>query len=159
MHGLDDKKRKIIEFLSEKNILISPEFFDELNSANDPSKISDLINQKSREAPFSPKKEKSGESGPVKVVFSYNEQPKKSTAQDFINHFNSRYNSLKKLLQQRTQLENVVSISRLKMKSEKENVAIIGMVYSKEDTKNGIMLTLEDPTGSTKVFFGKNKQA
>ncbi|HIH39153.1 TPA: hypothetical protein HA219_00290 [Candidatus Woesearchaeota archaeon] len=157
MQELDIKKRKLIEFLTEKNILISPDFLNDLNSV-EPSAISELINKKLNETEIHHKTDKIRETGSVKVVFSYAGQPKKSTAQDFINHFNSRYNSLKKLLQQRAQLENVTSVSRLKTKSEKENVAVIGMVYSKEDTKNGIMLTVEDPTGSTKVFFGKNKQ-
>ncbi|MEK6887261.1 MAG: metallophosphoesterase [Nanoarchaeota archaeon] len=156
MQELDTKKRKLIEFLAEKNILLSPELLNELNSESDSSNLSELINKKLNET-TQPKKEKTRTPGIVNIVFSYTGPPKKSTAQDFINHFNSRYTLLKKLLQNRAQLENIVSISRLKTKSEKENVAIIGMVYSKEDTKNGIMLTVEDPTGSTKVFFGKTK--
>src|SRR3990167_8262278 len=129
MQELDIKKRKLIEFLTEKNILISPDFLNDLNSV-EPSAISELINKKLNETEIHHKTDKIRETGTVKVVFSYAGQPKKSTAQDFINHLNSRYNSLKKLLQQRAQLENMTSVSRLKTKSEKENVAVIGMVYS-----------------------------
>lgn len=158
MQELEHKKKKLIEFLAEKNILISPDFLEELNKAEDSSKISELINKKIEEYTISNQKSNKVEKGQVKILFCYNDAPKKITAQDFINHFNSRYNSLKKMLQQREQLENVISISRLKTKSERENAAVIGMVYSKEDTKNGVMLSVEDPTGLTKVFFSKNKQ-
>jgi len=151
---LNDKKRKLIEFLAEKNILVTPEFLRELSSTKDPAKISDLIN-KQITASESEKEVKN--EGTVNIIFSYNEPPAKISAQNFINHFNSRYTSMKKILQQREQLNNIISINKIKTKTEKDKTAIIGLVYSKEDTKNGIMLTLEDPTGNIKVFFGKSK--
>jgi len=156
MQELIQKKRKLIEFLAENKILVEPDFLEKINSATDPSEISELINQK-----LHTKKEKSltqGRDGIVNIVFSYNSQPKKITAQDFTTYFNARYNSLKKILQQRAQLENITSVGKLKNKAEKETTSVIGMIFSKEKTKNGIMLTIEDPTGSIKVFFSKNKQ-
>ncbi|MBN2421307.1 metallophosphoesterase [Candidatus Woesearchaeota archaeon] len=168
---LDAKKRNFVELLLERNILIEPDFLEKLNEEKDPAKISEIINVKLRgqktEAEENSKEtaEKAtlyskdeSKDGKVKVLFSYSSQPKKNTAQDFINLFNYRYNSIKKILQQRVQLESVISISKLKMKSQKDQASVIGMVYGKEETKNGVMLTIEDPTGTIKVFFSKNKQ-
>jgi len=157
---LQKKKRKLIEFLSERNVLVSPELLEKLNSLNDPEEISSLINHYVTETTNNslqqtiPRRD-----GKVRIIFSYPGMSKKANAQDFINYFNSRYNSIKKILQQRTQLENVTSIGKLRGKNEKEQVAVIGMVMSKEDSKNGLMVTVEDPTGSIKVFFSKNKLA
>ncbi len=150
---LDNKKRKLVQFLADKNILIEPEFLQELNTLNDPIKISELINQKAIDT----KPLKSERDGKVKIIFSYDNVQKRTNAQDFINYFNSRYNSIKKILQQRIQLENITSIGKIKGKSEKETISVIGMVFSKEDSKSGIIISLEDQTGVIKIFFSKNK--
>jgi DNA polymerase II small subunit len=162
MKELQHKKRKLVELLLERKILIEPEFLQQLNSLHDPQQISDLINTKLVET-TAPSVQQTQQpiikrDGKVNVVFSYKNIPRKITAQDFITHFNARYTAIKKILQQRTQLENVSSINKLRTKQEKEVVSVIGMVYDKEDTKNGMMITVEDPTGSIKVFFNKSKQ-
>ncbi len=160
---LQQKKRRLIEFLLEKNILIEPEFLEQLQLIQEPHKVSEFINKKLSSSEGS-KEKTSGEhkqitkiDGTVRVAFSYTGAPEKVSVQNFISYFNARYNSLKKILQQRVQLQNITSIAKLKAKAEKENVSIIGMVFSKEATKNGNMVTLEDPTGLIKVFFSKNK--
>ncbi len=156
---LTEKKKKLVEFLAEQKILIEPEFLEELKESENPQEILALINKKipkkqeqSEKIHWEPKQE-----GKVSIIFSYKPPSKKITAQDFITYFNARYNSLKKLLQQRPQLENVMSVNKLRTKSEREPATIIGSIHSKEETKNGIMVTAEDPTGSIKVFFTKNK--
>lgn len=166
---IETKKRNFVGLLLERNILIEPDFLEKLNEEKDPAKISELINSKlhkskseitkpTTEVSLEKSQQPAAESGKVEVIFSYQSLPKKNTAQDFINLFNYRYNVMKKILQQRVQLENVTSISKLKMKAEKEQASIIGMVYGKEETKNGIMITAEDPTGMIKVYVSKNKK-
>ncbi len=166
MEAIEQKKRNVVRFLLDSNVLIEPDFLEELNSIKEPSKISELVNKKllqikiseeDKAQIFDTNKQKITRNGIVKIVFSYKNIPKKNTAQDFFNYFNARYTAIKKILQQRTQLENTISIGRLKGKSEKEQTAIIGMVSEKEDTKNGIMITVEDPTGAIKVFFSRTK--
>lgn len=158
MQELTQKKKKLIGFLLENNILVEPEFLEELNAAKEQSEILELINDKISSAQITKTStEKLENKGNVKIIFSFDEEPKKITAQNFINHFNARYNVIKKILQNRAQLENVSSINRLKGKSEREIVSIIGAIFTKEDTKNGIMMTIEDPTGSIKVFVNKNR--
>lgn len=96
----------------------------------------------------------------VIILQSYKEDyTKKREVQDFVQYFRKRYESLKKILQIRPELSNVVSINRVLNRRESDFVSIIGLVSDKRVTKNGnVMLELEDPTGSIKVVVTKNKK-
>ncbi len=95
----------------------------------------------------------------VKIVFSYNKKLKPIEPQDFVSYFTNRFNSIKKILQNRQELQNPVSINRIFSKKDKEQVSIIGMVKLKETTKSGgISFIIEDLTGSIKVFVNKNRK-
>ncbi|MBW2989868.1 DNA-directed DNA polymerase II small subunit [Candidatus Woesearchaeota archaeon] len=94
----------------------------------------------------------------VRVVNSYDEDPKKRDVQDFVRYFNSRYKAIEGLLRQRPDLKNVITINRLKNKRDRESISLIGIVADKQTTKNqNIILTLEDQTGSINVLINKNK--
>ncbi|MFC1741270.1 metallophosphoesterase [Nanoarchaeota archaeon] len=99
------------------------------------------------------------ESG-VKVVFSYEGEPKKREVKDFTALFTVRYNALKSILQNRKELQNLTSINRLAQKREREQVALIGLVTNKAVTKTEkIIMTIEDPTGEIKVMFVPDNDA
>ena len=84
---------------------------------------------------------------------------KKRKVQDFVQYFKRRYESLRKMLQTRQELVNVVSINRVLNRRENDSVAIIGLVSNKTTTKKGnIMLELEDPTGIIRVVITKTKK-
>ncbi|MBD3313110.1 DNA-directed DNA polymerase II small subunit [Candidatus Woesearchaeota archaeon] len=94
----------------------------------------------------------------VKVIASYDEEPKKKNISDFVYLFNRRYEALKKILMNRQELQNLTSISRLAGKKDRSTCSIIGAVLEKSMTSNNnFMLTLEDQTGVIKVFVGQNK--
>ncbi len=94
----------------------------------------------------------------VKIIKSYTEEPTERTVQDFVNHFKSRYEAIKKILLARPELQNSISINRVSKKTEREQVSIICIISDKAITKNGnILLTVEDPTGSIKVSLSKTK--
>ncbi|MCX6709826.1 MAG: DNA-directed DNA polymerase II small subunit [Candidatus Woesearchaeota archaeon] len=94
----------------------------------------------------------------VTVLESYDDISKKRTVQDFVDYFNARYRGLEAMLRNREELQNLMSISRAKKKTEREIVSVIGMVSSKDKTKNGnIIMKIEDQTGETKVLFNKSK--
>jgi DNA polymerase II small subunit len=98
------------------------------------------------------------ECSPVKVLFSYEQEPRKRSFQDFVSLFNHRFNELENLLKQRQELQNLTSISRVLTKQGRETVSIIGMVENKSVTKNdNVILTLEDPSGKINVLVNKNK--
>ncbi len=93
----------------------------------------------------------------VIVLKSYNEEPKKREVQDFVYYFRSRYDSLKKMLSSRIELQNLISINRLKGKKDGDNVSLIGMVLERNITKNGtVILKLEDFTDFVKIVINKN---
>jgi len=97
-------------------------------------------------------------SGNVKVVFSYQDEPKKWDVQDFVAYYNTRYRAIKSVLENRQELQSITSINRLLGRKERAQAAIIGMVQDKGTTQNeNIVLTLEDPTGIIKVIVNKSK--
>jgi DNA polymerase II small subunit len=94
----------------------------------------------------------------IKIIFSYDKKPKKRKVSDFVGYFNNRYQSIEKILRQRQELQNITSINRIIHKRDRDQVSVIGMVGDKRYTKNGnCILTVEDKTGSIKVFINKNK--
>jgi DNA polymerase II small subunit len=95
----------------------------------------------------------------VKVVFQYQDKPRKISPQDFVSYFNARYKAIERLLHHRSELQNLTSIGRLNNKKDRETVSFIGIVADKQTTKNdNIALVLEDPSGRIKVIVSKSKQ-
>ena len=96
--------------------------------------------------------------GSTNIVKSYNKKPQKVNVQDFITHYTNRYNTLKKILQNRNSLIAPLSINRIISKRERDSVSTIGLVYDKRNTKNNnIILTIEDNTGTISVLINNNK--
>lgn len=93
----------------------------------------------------------------VKVLSSYPCIPKSLEVKDFITHFRNRYEEMKNYLEEKQDLENLISIG--KIPPEKNKFSIIGMVIDKKTTKNkNIILTIEDLTGIMKVLISSNKE-
>lgn len=173
MQELIKKKQEIIEIFLKNNVLVSSDLLKEINDEEQISRIFNKIKSKTisdeivmdlnkliegatprtAETAIKTKAEEK-----VKVVASYKEEPKKREPQDFVDYFNSRYKAIEKILKQRQELKNTVSISKITNKKEKENLSIIGIVSSKQTTKNGnLLFVLEDPTGQIKAIVNKNK--
>jgi len=94
----------------------------------------------------------------VEIIYSYDNEPKKREARDFVEYYCLRYRAINKLLKQRQELQNTISINRIRNKRTREQVCVIGIVSDKHVTKNGnCLLTLEDETGSIRVIINKNK--
>ena len=169
---LAQKKREIIGLFLKKGFLINPELLNKLDDTENISKIEEALRrQDSKEILIwknldkPPTDTKHIETGigsgkNIKIAYSYKEEPKKREPQDFVDHFNNKYKAIEKILKQRQEMNNTISISKLSSKKEKGSVSIIGMVGSKQVTKNGnLMILLEDPTGQRKVIINKNKPA
>ena len=98
------------------------------------------------------------EKTPVKIINSYEADSKKRDIQDFVQYFNNRYKAIERILKNRTELTNIMSIKRICDKKDRDHVSLIGLVNKKQTTKNkNIILTLEDPTGHIRVLANKNK--
>ena len=92
------------------------------------------------------------------VLKSHGDKGGKKDVSSFVAYYKIRYNYLRKILQARSDLSSVVSVNRLRNKRKGEKVSTIGLVYSKEFTKNGhVIVELEDVTGMVKVLIMKTK--
>ncbi len=90
------------------------------------------------------------------LLKNYQKKAVRRDVQDFVQYYRARYNSLKKFLMNRPELQDVISINRALNKKEKEKVSLIGLVVDKNYTKNdNLMLTLEDITGCIKILVNK----
>jgi DNA polymerase II small subunit len=164
-----ETKKEIVNRLMEGGVLIGPEFLEKLNSA-DENELSSFIEkiriknlQELEKAANSflhgesaVKEEKQAKS--IKIIFSYEGGPKKLGMSDFIDYFNSRFVQIEKMLHNRAEMANATSIKRVKLKTEKEQVAVIGMVKNKQEMKNGnLAIMIEDQTDEISVYVNKNK--
>jgi len=81
---------------------------------------------------------------------------KKIQVSDFVKHFRNRFFEMKNLLQDHSELDNLVSIN--KISGDRQRVSIIGIISSKKITKNkNILLEIEDLTGKIRVLINQNK--
>ncbi len=95
----------------------------------------------------------------VELVFSYNKESKKRSVNDFVSFFNSRFKELANMLRRRQELQGLTSIVNVSKKTERENVAVIGMIKEISITRNqNIILTVEDQTGEIKVLVNKSNE-
>jgi len=98
----------------------------------------------------------SGESK-VRVASANLRVGKKFDVSDFVNLFKGRLSELKAILQERPELENLVSINKLS--GNRQSVSLIGIVYEKRLTKNkNILFEIEDLTGTVKILVNQNKE-
>lgn len=169
-------KQKLVHFFFERNYMITPDILKKIPDSFDYDTFleshkhfqksqttilltEDLFQEIFRSPPQIVQVPLS-QAPKIEVINMYQDKPKKREVKDFVSYMKVRYNSLKKFLLQRTELQSAVSINKACTKSQKEPVALIGFVYSKEQTKNGnFILELEDPTGIIKVLIGvKNEE-
>ena len=82
--------------------------------------------------------------------------PKEKIAvSNFVSLFRNRMDEMKNILQEHSDLENLVSINKL---AKGRKVSIIGMISEKRITKNrNILFDVEDFTGHVRVLINQNK--
>ena len=97
------------------------------------------------------------EFGNVKIVSQNFPQSKKLEVKDFVNYFKNRLSSMRNILQEHSELNNLVSIN--KISGNRQGISIIGIVSDKRLTKNkNIIFDVEDLTGKIKVLVNENKK-
>jgi DNA polymerase II small subunit len=96
----------------------------------------------------------------IKILSSFPKifsQGHKMDVQDFVKFFRNRFLEMKKILQNHSELDNLVSIN--KIFGNRHGISIIGMVCNKSTTKNkNIIFEVEDFTGKIKVIINKEKK-
>ena len=92
----------------------------------------------------------------VKIISSVPIANKKIEVGDFVKHFRNRFSSMRNILQEHSELSNLVSIN--KISESRQGISIIGIVTDKRVTKNNnILLQLEDLTGKVTALINQNK--
>ena len=147
-------KKELVRFFLERKILVSKETIDALASTGmdlqefytyvkpllgEPPALS-LKHISSYHASTQRTSSLNDSNGTVKVTHSYPELSRKWEVQDVVAYLNQRYMAIEKLLRQRAELQNLLPISRIKAKKEKDTVSLIAMVSDKQITKNRNML-------------------
>ncbi|MFW5846613.1 MAG: metallophosphoesterase [Nanoarchaeota archaeon] len=95
--------------------------------------------------------------GKVKLTFLPKYEGKSFGVKDFVNHFKSRYDFLKKALQEHAELNDLISLDKISL--DRRNFSVIGIVSDKRITKNNnILFEIEDSTGKIKVLINNNKK-
>ena len=157
-----NKKKEIIDIFLKNGVLISSELLQEIDTYDQATSVFNILKTKSLadlavvgvdlskifdESSTSKTKLQIPTPSKIKIIYTYKEDAKKREPQDFVDYFNNRYKSIEKFLKQRTELHNTISIGKIQNKQEKETIAIIGIVFEKQITKNGnLLLLVEDPT-------------
>jgi len=168
-------KQEIISNLFRKGVLVTPTILQKIDAGMTYDQIisndtvekntqQQVTQQSTQQAPSVGKDSlplDENQRAPLHITFSYEDNAKKFSVEDFVSLFNKRLEALSSILRQRTELEGLTSIRRLAdMSSEqRKQVSIIGYVLSKRETKNGhLMLEVEDKTGTVKVLINANRQ-
>jgi len=81
---------------------------------------------------------------------------KKLEVKDFVTYFKQRFVRMRNILQERGELNNLVSLN--KISGNKQGFSIIGIVSDKKITKNkNLLFEVEDLTGRIRVLINQNK--
>lgn len=95
----------------------------------------------------------------IEVEFDPTEKIKsQGNVEDFLSYFRDRFNKLRKLFIKRRDLKNIVTSKTVFNRGKKENISLIGLVSSKNETKSGnILIELEDLEGKVNVIIPSRK--
>jgi DNA polymerase II small subunit len=93
----------------------------------------------------------------IKIISPFLNSTKKIEVGDFTKYFRNRVSEMKKILQENSSLKNLVSINKLS--ETRQNMSIIGIVSSKNVTKNkNVIFEVEDLTGKIKVLINQTNE-
>lgn len=148
-HNLEKIKSILVELDTEKKKIVE-KFFVNICVSVEVKKETEIVQR-------TDKKETLRTGPPIKILSSPVILAKKIEVKDFVKHFRNRYNSLKEVLQQRKELEGLISID--KIVGNNRNFSIIGIITSKKITKNkNLLLEVEDLTGKARLLINQNKE-
>ncbi|MBU2053291.1 MAG: metallophosphoesterase [Nanoarchaeota archaeon] len=93
----------------------------------------------------------------IKYALPVPEPNKKIEVKNFVTYFRNRFSEMRNILQDYSQLDNLVSIN--KISGNRQGISLIGMVLDKRVTKNkNILFEIEDLTGKIKVLVNRDKK-
>lgn len=148
-HNLEKIKSVLVELDNEKKKIVE-KFFVNICVSVEVKKETEIIPKKREDEPSKTRPL-------IKILSSPVILAKKIEVKDFVKHFRNRYTFLKEILQQRKELEGLISID--KIIGNNRNFSIIGIVTSKKITKNkNLLLEVEDLTGKARLLINQNRE-
>ncbi|VVB75868.1 DNA polymerase II small subunit [Candidatus Tiddalikarchaeum anstoanum] len=94
----------------------------------------------------------------VEVIKNYPLNNKTRNMTDWFDYYVSRYNSMRKLLEFRTELRNATSIASIMKMAGRNQVSTIGLVKDiKKTHNNNYIIDIEDPTGVMSTILSGEK--
>ena len=95
----------------------------------------------------------------VIILKNYSEIISKKEVRGFVDSFRKRYDIIKKILIERAEFNEAISIRNLTSKENNSFISFIGLILKKDYTKNNnIILTIEDLTGQIKAIINKERE-
>ncbi|MEJ2267754.1 MAG: metallophosphoesterase [Nanoarchaeota archaeon] len=100
--------------------------------------------------------EKQEKKNNIKILSSEVTFSKNPEVKDFVKNLRNRFDSIRKIIMEHSELEGLVSIN--KISSNRKRFSVIGMVSDKRITREkNLLLEIEDLTGKMRVLINKNK--
>jgi len=97
------------------------------------------------------------ETGGVKIISPNLDLGKSFNVWDFVIYFRNRFSEMKNILQEHSELGNLISIN--KISGNRQGVSVIGMISDKRLTKNkNLLFEIEDLTGKVRLLVNKDKE-
>jgi len=91
------------------------------------------------------------------IFYANTKAYKKLEVSDFVGNFRARYQQIQRILMNRPELQNLISIN--KISGERQNLSIIGIVTEKRVTKNkNLIIKFEDLTGEISALIKFDKK-
>ena len=152
-----NKLKPIIFELNDEKKQIVKNFFINFSVSLEIKKETNFNFKNKNEEENSKNSKENSKNYSLKVISSPIIASKKISVKDFVYHFRNRYNFFKKILQNKSELENLTSID--KITNYNPSFSVIGIVSSKTISKNkNLFLEIEDLTGTIKVLINKSNE-
>ena len=149
-------KEEILSAAAKRRVFFSPDAMEMILSNNDPMGFTNTVfAHLSNNMMFVSHNRFTSDLTVMKGTDITGESTCEGKINDFAQYFRSRFLTLKRLLEKRHDFGRAMDISRA-MTLDRD-VKVAGIVYECNTTKNGhTMVTIEDDTGTTKVFISKD---
>src|SRR3989344_2614859 len=162
-----ESKKELVKLLFDRGLLLKPELFSSLTELEIERTLSEAKQGKVKDIEEFVKELRQNKiqinigerKSDVNIVYNYKDTKKKRQVADFVDMFRHRYASISKILRNRKEFQNVMSINKIANKKPGEEAVIIGMVNDIRESKGGhTILKIEDTTGFVNVLVNKTKK-
>ena len=92
----------------------------------------------------------------INILKKFDIQKNKPDIASWISYYKARLNKIKKILREHSELKEFYPLDKLP--EDKEDIAIVGLIYDKKITDKGVIFLIEDGNAMIKVFVDKDNE-